>query len=132
MATVPPLSLADLVDITVTVEPSVASANSYNQGLIIGPSTVIPSYGANSRLRQYGAGGPAALAGMLSDGFIVSDPEYIMAQIVFSQTPPPQFVWVGRQDLTAISTFVIDVAGTGWAVGDEFTVGGAGTNAIGK
>src|SRR5271170_7210278 len=100
MSTVPPLSLSDIVDITVTIAPAAASANSFNQGLFIGPSVVIPSYGANSRLRQY-----TSTTAILSDGFITSDPEYIAAQIYFLQTPAPQFIWIGRQDLTAISAF---------------------------
>jgi hypothetical protein len=134
MTTTPPLSLSDLVDITVTVAPAAASANSFNQGLFIGPSSVIPSYGTNSRIRQYGAGAVAALAGMIADGFLTSSPEYIAAQIYFSQ-PGTTYIWIGRQDLTAVADagLTIDVADTGWAVGDQFTVtqGGA-SNIIGK
>jgi len=126
MANVPPLSLSDIVDISVTVAPSAVTANSFNQGLIVGPSTVIPSYGANPRLRQYGAGSTAALNGMLADGFTLSSPEYIAAQIQFSQTPPPSYTWVGCQDLTALQTITINVAGTGWAVGDTFSVVASG------
>lgn len=127
MSTTPPLALSNLVSISVTVAPTAASANSFNQGLFVGSSTVIPSYGANSRLRQYSF----PLTGMLTDGFTTASPEYIAAQIIFSQTPPPQFVWIGRQDLTALSSsagsITIAVAGTGWAVGDQFTItqGGA-------
>jgi Protein of unknown function (DUF3383) len=127
MSTVPPLPLSDIVDITVTISPTAASPNPFNQGLFIGPSTVIPSYGANSRLLQF-----TSTSAMLEAGFTNNDPEYIAAQIYFSQTPTASFIWIGRQDLTAIGTFVIDVAGTGWAVGDEFSIGGAGTNGIGK
>lgn len=135
MATVPPLSLSDIVDITVTVAPAAVTANTFNQGLFIGPSTAIPSYGANSRIRQYGAGGTAALAAMLTDGFTTTEPEYIAAQIYFSQTPSPSYIWIGRQDLTAIadSGLTVDVGGTGWAVGDEFDIIYAGaSNGIGK
>ena len=103
MSTVPPLPLSDLVDISVTVAPTAVSANSFNQGLFVGPSTVIPSYGTNPRLRQY-----ASTTAMLTDGFTAADPEYIAAQIYFSQTPPPQYIWIGRQDLTAIRTAVPD------------------------
>jgi len=41
---------------------------------------------------------------MLADGFTVNSSEYIAAQIYFSQTPAPQFIWIGRQDLTAIGS----------------------------
>jgi hypothetical protein len=93
------LALSNLIDISVTVSPGAVVAPTFNQGLFVGPSTAIPSYGANSRLRQY-----PSTAAMLADGFTSSEPEYIAAQIYFSQTPAPQFIWIGRQDLTAIKT----------------------------
>jgi hypothetical protein len=37
---------------------------------------------------------------MLTDGFLVSSPEYIAAQIYFSQIPTPLTLWIGRQDKT--------------------------------
>jgi hypothetical protein len=132
MATAP-LALSNLVDITVTVAPNAPAVPSFNQGLFVGPSAVIPSYGADSRLRQYGVGGPAALAGMLTDGFTTSDPEYIAAQLYFSQTPSPNYIWIGVQDATAIATITINAAGTLWAVGDEFDIVAAGgTYGVGK
>lgn len=133
MATIPPLALSDIVDISVTVSPTAQIANSFNQGLFIGPSTVIPSYGVNSRLRQYAASTYATA--MVTDGFQSTDPEYIAMQIYFSQTPQPQYGWVGRQDLTAIADagLSIAVAGTGWAVNDEFTITYAGASyGVGK
>jgi Protein of unknown function (DUF3383) len=101
VSTTPPLALTNLVDISVTVAPTLPIAAGFNQGLFIGSSTVIPSYGANARLRQY-----SSTTAMLTDGFTASDPEYLAMQIYFSQNPPPQFGWVGRQDLTAIQTAV--------------------------
>ena len=128
MAQTPPLNLSNIVDITVTVSPSAVTANQFNQGLFIGLSTVIPSYGANSRLRQY-----TSTAAMLTDGFITSDPEYIAATIYFSQSPAAQFIWIGCQDATAISTATINAAGTGWAVGDQFNiVASGGTYGVGQ
>ena len=128
MAQTPPLNLSNIVDITVTVSPSAVTANQFNQGLFIGPSTVIPSYGANSRLRQY-----TSTTDMLTDGFTINEPEVIAAGIYFSQSPAPQFIWIGRQDATAISTATITVAGTGWAVNDEFNiVASGGSYGVGK
>ena len=68
----PPLALSNLIDINVTVSPGAVVAPTFNQGLFVGPSAVIPSYGVNPRLRQY----PSTTA-MLSDGFTSTEPEYI-------------------------------------------------------
>jgi hypothetical protein len=38
---------------------------------------------------------------MAADGFSATDPEYLAAQLYFSQSPQPDVLWVGRQDLTA-------------------------------
>jgi hypothetical protein len=119
-----PLPLSDIVNISVTVAPTAATANSFNQGLFVGPSAVIPSYGANSRLRKY-----ATTAAMLSDGFTAVQPEYIAANIYLAQTPAPGYIWIGRQDLTAIATAIPHAgsAGTNYKVGDivGVTQGGA-------
>jgi hypothetical protein len=115
-----PLSLADIVNITVTVAPSAVSANSFNQGLFIGNSAVIPSYGANSRVQQFAAS--TFSTAMLTAGFTLTSPEYIAATIYFSQNPQPSFIWIGRQDLTAIETITLGTPGTGWATGDQFTI----------
>ena len=119
MTLTPPLALSNLIDINVTVSPGAVVAPTFNQGLFVGPSAVIPSYGVNPRLRQY----PSTTA-MLSDGFTSTEPEYIAAQIYFSQTPQPQFIWIGRQDLTAIQTAIPHSgnAGTSYQVGDQITV----------
>lgn len=129
MAT-PPLALSNIVDITVQVSPSAAAVNSFNVGLFVGPSTVIPSYGANSRVRLY-----TSPTGLLTDGFTVDDPEYVASQVYFSQRPPAAEMAIGRQDLTAIQTMIIHSgnAGTGYAVGDTFSITHAGaSNGIGR
>lgn len=124
MAQTPPLSLSNIVDITVQVSPTAAAAQSFNIGLFIGPSVVIPSIGSNSRVRLY-----TSTTAMLSDGFDNNDPEYLAAQIYFSQEQPAFQFAVGRQDLTALETITINAAGTGWAVGDMFTVTQGGASA---
>lgn len=115
-----PLPVSDIVQVNVSVASGAIPAQPFNQGLIVGPSAVIPSTPTSSdpRLRQY-----ASTAEMLLDGFTDDDPEYLAATLYFSQTPSPQFVWIGRQDLTAIKTIIphSGAAGTGYAVGDTIT-----------
>jgi hypothetical protein len=85
-----PLSV--VVNVAVQISPVAASSPSFNQGLILGSSSIIS---AATRVRQY-----ASLAAMTSDGFSSANPEFLAAQLYFSQTPTPQWLWVGRQDLT--------------------------------
>jgi Protein of unknown function (DUF3383) len=117
MATTPPLALSNIVDITVQVSPTAAAVSTFNVGLFVGPSPVIPSYGDNSRVQLF-----TGTAAMLAAGFTVDQPEFIAAQIYFSQTQPAFQIAIGRQDLTAIGALTIDVAGTLWAVGDQFSI----------
>ena len=119
MTTIPPLPLSELVSISVTVAPPSPVVPSFNQGLIVGSSAVIPSYGSNPRIRQY-----SSTSAMLAAGFASNDPEFIAAQIYFSQSPTPLSVWIGRQDLTAIQTAIphSGSAGNNYEVGDQVTV----------
>lgn len=123
MAQTPPLSLSNIVDITVQVSPTAAATESFNVGLFVGPSTVIPSSGANSRVRLY-----TSTTAMLTDGFTTSSPEFIAAQIYFSQSQAAFQIAIGRQDLTAVQTITIDTAGTLWTVGDQFSIAQGGAS----
>jgi hypothetical protein len=111
----PNLPLNLIVDVTIQVSAQSAAAPQFNQSIIIGPSPVIPSVGPNSRARLY-----TGLTGMLTDGFTTSSPEYIAAQLYFGQTPAPQYLLIGRQDLTSLNTVIphSGAAGTGYVVGD--------------
>lgn len=118
-----PISI--IADVTVVTSSPQIAAPTFNTGLVIGPTAAIPSYGTNPRIRKYLAA--TYSTAMISDGFMTTSPEYICAQIYFSQSPQPQAIYIGRQDTTAIQTIVYDTGGTGYVVGDTFTVtqGGA-------
>lgn len=120
MAT-PVLPLSNVIDVIVEISPQLPAVPTFNQGLFVGTSNVIPSIGANPRIRQYNS-----LVAMASDGFGVNAPEYIAAGIAFSQLVPPQSVFIGRQDLTAIATASVSTptgdGGTDYVVGDIITV----------
>lgn len=123
MAT-PTLPLQPVVNVTVLISPTAPATPTFNQGLIVGTSSVIGSVtGANPRIRQY-----TTLAQMTADGFATNSPEYIAASIYWSQSPAPTYLNVGRQDLTAIGSLGLGaVPGTGYAIGDTGLVvqGGA-------
>jgi hypothetical protein len=117
-----PLPLDLILPVTVVIEPT-ASAPAFNQALIVGPSAVIPSVGANSRTRLY-----ESLIDMLAGGFTTSMPEYKAAGLYFGAGAT--YLWAGRQDLTAIAAVAI---GTGspvnYVAGDIVTVTQGGAQA---
>lgn len=99
---IPPLALSNIIDISVTVSPSTPAVNPFNIGLFVGPSTVIPSYGANSRVQTF-----TSPATVLAAGFSLSSPEYLASLIYFDQTPTAAKFALGRQDLTALQTVTV-------------------------
>src|SRR5579875_376965 len=86
------LPLSIVCNVAVQVSPIAAATPTFNQGLICGNSGVIPTSGTNSRVREY-----TSLAGMSADGFTSNMPEYLAAQLYFSQSPAPQYLWIGAQ-----------------------------------
>lgn len=88
MATLP---VSDIVNISVIVSPTAAIGSNFNLGLIIGTSGVIAATTAD-RVRVY-----SGVNAMIADGFTTSSPEYVAAQIYFSQSPQPQQVAIGVQ-----------------------------------
>jgi len=89
------LSLDTIVNVTVLISPLSAPRGTFNETLIVGEAEVIPT---SERLRLY-----TDPDDMLTDGFLVTDPEYIAAEIYFSQQPAPIKLWIGRQDTTETS-----------------------------
>jgi hypothetical protein len=114
-----PLPISDIIQVSVQAAAPAIASLPFNQGLIIGTSAIIPSYGAGARLRKY----PSTLA-MIADGWTGVEPEYISAQLYFDQDEPALEVWIGRQDLTAIKTVIphAGAAGLAYVVGDQVTV----------
>lgn len=112
----PTLPLSDIVNVVVLVSPQAPPTPTFNQGLVIGPSTVIP---AAQRVRSY-----TTLAQMLTDGFTTASPEYLAAAQYFGQLVPPQTLWVGRLDLTSIATWALasGATGAGYQIGDVLTI----------
>lgn len=90
-------SLDSIVDIQVLVSPLAAARSSFNQTLIIGNTNVIS---VSDRLKLY-----ESAAEVLED-FALTDPEYIAANIYFSQSPAPDKLWIGRQDSGSGETLV--------------------------
>lgn len=116
------LPLSDLFDVSVSISPQAPATPAFNQALIVGTSAVVPSVGPNSRCVQFT--GSTILTQMITYGFSLTDPEYLAATWYMSQSPAPNFLWIGRQNLTAINTAIPTSGniGTGYVVGDIILV----------
>jgi hypothetical protein len=124
------LPLDSIINVTVLVSPQAPQAPTFNQGIVVGPSSVIPS---SQRVRTYAVS--TALAQMLADGFSSTSGEYLAVTAYVSQVPAPSTVQVGRQDLSAIFALNPHSAnqGTGYVVNDVVGItqsGASGGTAI--
>ena len=96
-------SLNSIIDITINVSSQTGTYASLNEFLIIGDSDVIPT---SERLREYES---TVLADMIADGFVITDPEYLAAEIYAGAivnhfgTGAAFKLWIGRQDTTSPS-----------------------------
>jgi hypothetical protein len=113
----PTLPLSNIVDATVLIQPNAVAPPAFNQALIVGNSSTIPTYGVGGRVVLF-SGGSTILSQMLAYGFSSTSEEYLGAQNFLAASSNPFFLAIGRQDATAISSFTIDAAGTGYAIGD--------------
>jgi hypothetical protein len=122
-----PQPLSIIADVVVVVSSPQVAGPPFNQGLFIGSTPgVIPSYVADvngpPRIRQYLA---ATYSKEMQDaGFQDDDPEFLCAQLYFSQAPAPQAVWIGVQDSTAIQTAIPSASnlGSGYVAGDIVSI----------
>jgi hypothetical protein len=120
-----PLTLNNVIQMAVYLSPPAAPRNTFNKGLIIGGTSNIP---ADERVRVY-----TGAQSLLLDGFTLTDPEYLAAQLYFSQIPTPTYLYVGRSDQTVSKLDEVipseENEGAGYAVGDTITInqfGGSG------
>ncbi|UUZ80636.1 DUF3383 domain-containing protein [Paenibacillus sp. P26] len=82
--------MSSIVDVTVTVSAASSSAPNFDMGLIVGTSSIITTA---DRTAVYTS--PDA---MKTAGWAGTEPEYLAAQLYFSQSPRPTSLVVGRWD----------------------------------
>ena len=111
------LALSNIVDVIIQVSAIAQTAPTFNIGAISG------STASSITHAQRGIVVTSANA-LLTAGFNLSSPEYIAAEIYFSQSPPPQSLYVVYQDPSSLKTVNPHSgnAGTGYAVGDVVAV----------
>jgi hypothetical protein len=83
----PGLSVSDVVDVQINMSPLAVPVRNFGSLCIAGPSPVID---VSERFRQY-----ATLDGVAAD-FGSTAPEYLAADLFFSQSPQPALLFIGR------------------------------------
>lgn len=122
MAITTSLPLSTVLTVSVVVSASGSPTIALNQGLIVGPSAVISP---TQRMLQFNS-----LTAVAAAGFPTTSAEYLAAQIYFSQSPAPFFLWIGCQVSTALQVVAVGASGgTGYVVGDTLTVVQSGASA---
>lgn len=91
------LAVSDVVSVQVVMSPKAAATRDFGALLILGYSPVID---VNERIRQY-----SSLDGVVAD-FGTSAPEYLAANLYYSQSPQPETLFVGRWAKTATSALL--------------------------
>nr|DAN05329.1 MAG TPA: tail sheath protein [Caudoviricetes sp.] len=93
------LPLDGIVDVKISIGPVNKVRSNFDLGLVIGKSTHIST---EDRIKIY-----SSLESMKIDGFLETDPEYIAANIYFSQSPSPSRVAIGRRGTDETATEAI-------------------------
>ena len=81
------LAVSDVVSVTVNMEPTAVPTRNFGALLIAGPSAVIDT---KERLRLY------ATLDQVAGDFGTTAPEYLAADLAFSQSPQPALCYIGR------------------------------------
>lgn len=90
------LKIDDIVDVVVTTQGKATPREAFNVGLIVGVSSHI---NVTDRCKVY-----SGVDRMIDDGFLITDPEYLAADLYFKQSPTPTKVVVGVKDTSDGST----------------------------
>ena len=88
------LSVQNVVKVTVNLAPLAVGTRNFGACLIVGSSPVIDT---DERIREY-----SGLTEVVDD-FGTSAPEYLAADLFFSQSPQPSILYIGRWAKTATS-----------------------------
>ena len=128
------MPISDIISVSISVSGAGPTRAGFGEPLIAAYHTHF-----TDRVREY-----SSLAGMVSDGFAVTDPAYLAASEVFAQNPAPPTLKIGRRALpmtqtlhltllstSATDTYVVQVrtAGGSWHVVTRASTGVPNTDA---
>lgn len=86
------LAVSDVVEVDVTISPIAIPARNFGALCVLGPSAVVDTA---TRVRQY------STLDQVATEFGTTTPEYLAANLFFSQNPQPSILYIGRWAKTA-------------------------------
>lgn len=113
------MALSDIVQVTISTTSTGPTLPGFGVPLILG-AVQNATYGTD-RIRFY-----TGTAGMTSDGFLTTDPEYLAAAAIFSQKNPPPKIAVGRRVAKPTQSWlftVLSAANSLWAASTAYALG---------
>jgi hypothetical protein len=90
-------AISEIVQVSITAATAVPTQKGFGIAMLVGYHTRF-----SDPYRIY-----TSTNGMLSDGFTVNDPLYLMAQAYFNQNPAPPQVMIGRLPTATVRTFTL-------------------------
>ncbi|NHN93440.1 DUF3383 family protein [Acetobacter sicerae] len=104
------LPVSDIVNVTITLEPTATATRNFGALLIIGSSGVLT---ASENVRQY------ASLDEVGEDFATTTPEYAAATVFFAQSPHPSTLYIGEQQETETDP-TVTIARLAAATGDWY------------
>src|SRR5690606_13828922 len=105
--------ISDIVSVTITRETPILTQVGFGTLMILGTNKVF-----NERIKFY-----SELEELTDDGFATTSQEYIAANSVFSQSPRPRSLAIGRRSTDTVVATVTDAV-----MGNDYTVTINGTD----
>lgn len=114
------MPLSDFLNVSISVQAVAPQQAGFGVPMILGAcKNALAAFGTT--LIQY----YSSIAGLTSAGFLTTDPEYLAAQALFSQSPAPSQIAVGRRTNLPTQKFTLTVLTA--VVGHTYTVTVNGT-----
>ena len=93
---------SDVLQVNIATTAAAPTQQGFGVPLILGAAT---AWGASTdKIRYY-----SNLLGLTTDGFSVTDPEYLAASAIFAQSSPPPQIAVGKRTNKPTQMFVVTV-----------------------
>jgi hypothetical protein len=109
------MPLSDFLNVSINLQGASPSQPGFGVPIILGKCA---AWGASTdRIRYY-----SGIAGLTSDGFVTTDPEYLAASALFSQNPAPSSIALGKRATANLPTMKVVFTVVQAVVGKVYSV----------